>query len=129
MSLPAVTVHEWKQVNAHRLIQCRWGCRITSEACKLYQCRTGRYVIHFNGDHEPLTRANADYVRCCLPEPCPHLISDEEARDMAKERNPNFGTSRGERQTLQHAERRRNRLVDPEAMLSEDASHRSLVMR
>jgi hypothetical protein len=129
MSTSLVTVHEWKRVNAHRLIECRWGCRITREACKLYQCRTGRYVVHFNGDNEPLTRANADYVSCLLPEPCPHLISDEAAKNLAGGRNPNFEKPRRERKALQHAERRRKLLVDPEAMLGEDASHRSLVMR
>lgn len=129
MTCAAVTVEEWKQANAGRLIDCRWGCRITRDACRSYQSRTARYVLHFNGDHQPLCRANAEYVSCFLPGPCPHLISDEEASFLTRERNAGYGLPRQERRSRQHEAKRRNRLVDPDAMLAEGDSHRSLLTK
>jgi hypothetical protein len=126
MTVRSVSVEEWKRANAHRIVECRWGSRITREACQSYQSRTGRYVFHFNGDHQPLCRPNADYVSCFFPEPCPHLLSDEEALHL-RERNPDCGREPHERRCRQFEARRRHRLVDPGSMLDEEDSHRSLV--
>ncbi len=49
MKASPLTVDQWKELNAHRLVQCRWGCSMTADACRSYQSRTGRYVLHFNG--------------------------------------------------------------------------------
>ncbi len=36
MKHSALTVDQWKELNAHRLVECRWGCSITVEACRSY---------------------------------------------------------------------------------------------
>ena len=79
-------VEQWKRENSDRLISCRWGLKITTEACHAYQTRTARYVFHFNGDRDPSLRVNADYLRCLLPEPCPHLLPDSEAESLPEDR-------------------------------------------
>ncbi len=35
-------------IDCHKLLECRWGCKLTEQACRSYQSRTPRYVIHFN---------------------------------------------------------------------------------
>lgn len=126
MTTAVVSVDEWKAQNAHRLLDCRWGCKITSEACRAYQTRTNRYVIHFQGHRDQYPRANADYVRCFMPEPCPNLLSDEE---VASREFGSCGTDlqRFDRRTRSHRAREMNRLVSPSRMLQEGQWHRSLV--
>ncbi len=127
MSQSALTVEQWKEMNAHRLIECRWGCNITSEACRLYQARTGRYVLHFNGQREPYPRVNADYLRCFLPEPCAHLMSDDEIRGLeATVGSVNHRPSPERRERSRHA-RELDRLVNPDLMLREAQWNRSLI--
>lgn len=127
MTATAVNVEEWKAQNAHRLIDCRWGCKITSEACRAYQARTNRYVIHFQGHRDQYPRANADYLRCFMPEPCPNLLSDEEVASSE------FAACRAaasiDRRSSGHRDREMNRLVSPSRMLQEERWHRSLVAR
>jgi len=119
------SVEQWKQ--EHGLVKCRWGCSITVDACRSYQARSARYVIHFNGAADPLPRVNAEYIRCVLPEACPHLLSDDEAH-RAHERLRASGALRGDRR-LQRAVigRARNRLVNPDRMLNEPMWRRSLL--
>jgi len=90
------TVEEWMELNSHRLIDCRWGCRITPEACRSYQLRGSRYVIHFNGHAETYPRINADYLRCVSPEPCPYLMSDEDAAALQSEMPANDDLEAGD---------------------------------
>jgi hypothetical protein len=127
MRLSELTVDQWKEQSAHRLVECRWGCSMTADACRSYQSRTGRYVLHFNGQREPYPRVNADYLNCLLPEPCPHLMSDDEARSR---RNPGDSTRIRElsaRRALSREARELDRLVNPEHMLREGQWNRSLV--
>jgi hypothetical protein len=126
MTAAAANVDEWKAQNAHRLIDCRWGCKITSEACRAYQTRTNRYVIHFQGHRDQYPRANADYVRCFMPEPCPNLLSDEEAASF-EFAACKADTSHVHRRSSGHRAREMNRLVSPSRMLQEGQWHRSLV--
>jgi hypothetical protein len=127
MTTPQELATQWKVQNAERLMDCRWGLKITPEACRLYQSRSARKVLHFNGDRNPYPRVNADYLQCCLPEECPHLISDAEAealgelhRATAYQRNP--GLTRAQNQARQW-----DRMVSPASMLGEKEWHRSLV--
>jgi len=80
-------VEQWKRKNACRLIDCRWGLKITTQACRSYQTRCARYVLHFNGDRNPSPRVNADYLCCLLPDPCPHLLPDSEVETLAESRH------------------------------------------
>lgn len=129
MSAACATVDQWKEANAHRLIHCRWGCKITPEACRTYQSRTGRYILHFNGDSEPSQRANAEYVSCLLPEPCPNLMSDEDIHALCKSRSENTLSADRERRLVARRLRVRQQLADPDVMLEEDEWRRSLVSR
>lgn len=122
-----VSVEQWKEANAHRLVQCRWGCTLTREACRSYQVRARRYVMHFVGDPSPALRPNGEYVRCLLPEPCPYMISDDESREVRAEmrlvgdalpfRRRGNGNRLGEH------------LSSPDAMLEEADWNRSLVRK
>jgi hypothetical protein len=125
----SLAVDHWKEANAHRLIDCRWGCTITSQACRAYQTRTSRYIVHFNGEVEPFPRMNADYVTCFLPEPCPHLLPDAEARGPAENGSGRCGSSDRERRVTALKNRLRRQLVDPDVMLMEEDWRRSLVSR
>jgi hypothetical protein len=129
MSSTAMSPEQWKQAHAQRLIACRWGCMISPEACRLYQSRTGRHVLHFNGDQEPLPRPNADYIHCLMPDPCPHVISEEEAAAVALTRSLHRETVKRDRGRLHERARRRNLLVNPDAMLGEGDWSRSLLRR
>jgi hypothetical protein len=128
MTTTAVRVEEWRAQNGHRLVDCRWGCKITSEACRAYQTRTNRYVIHFQGHRDQYPRANADYLRCFMPEPCPNLLSDEEAAS-SEFVACSADTSHLNRRTRGHRAREISRLVSPSRMLQEAQWHRSLVTR
>jgi hypothetical protein len=121
------SVAEWKARNAHRLIDCQWGCRITRYACKAYQLRNARHVIHFNGHAHPCTRVNADYVGCFSPEPCRHVISEEKARlhGPAQETSESFRDA-GSRMRANRA-RTIDRLTNPDHMLREPRWTRSLI--
>jgi hypothetical protein len=125
----SLTADQWKDANAHRLIDCRWGCRITLESCKSYQTRTRRYISHFNGEIQPFPRMNADYVTCFLPEPCPYLMSDDEIRTVTERESGRGGPSERERRVAARKNRLRQELTDPHVMLMEQDWHRSLVSR
>jgi hypothetical protein len=122
-----VTVAQWKELNADRLVECRWGCSMTVEACRSYQSRTGRYVLHFNGQRVPYPRVNADFVNCLLPEPCPHLMSDDEIRSRRNKRDLPKISQLSERRALSREGRELDRLANPEHMLREEQWNRSLV--
>jgi hypothetical protein len=129
MSQRALTVDQWKELNAHRLIECRWGCSITTEACRSYQSRTSRYVLHFNGQRNPYPRVNADYLNCFLPEPCPHLIADNEVRTLGDTSEPGNSRLGSERRARSRQAREADRFTNPERMLAEGQWNRSLVRR
>jgi hypothetical protein len=129
VSRACATVDQWKERNAHRLIDCRWGCRITPEACHAYQARAGRYILHFNGDSEPYQRANAEYVTCLLPEPCPNVVPDHDIRTLGKNRSENGLLADRERRLAARRLRQRQQLADPNVMLEEEDWRRSLVSR
>jgi hypothetical protein len=129
MSEKPATVEEWKGLNASRLVQCRWGCLLTQDACRAYQSRRSRFVIHFNGSGNPYPRVNADYLRCVYPDPCIHLIPEGEAEALAEERCAKALQRRAERSDFLAAAREKARLVSPEPMLDEAQWTRSLVTR
>ena len=123
-------VAQWREANAHRLLECRWGCTITVDACRLYQSRTNRHVLHFNGDRDPTTlRVNADYLRCFLPTPCPHALSDADQQKLRDAQGPLYGGAHRERLARINQERCRERLVNPDLMVGEAEWHRSLISR
>jgi hypothetical protein len=123
-------VAQWRQTNAHLLVDCRWGCKITIDACRRYQSRTSRNILHFNGDRDPTTlRVNADYLRCFLPIPCPHAISDAEQQKLRDAQGPLYDGAHRERLARVNQERYRERLVNPEMMVGEADWHRSLIGR
>ena len=124
-----LTADQWKEANAHRLIDCRWGCRISPEACRSYQTRTNRYIIHFNGETAQFPRMNADYVTCFLPEPCPHLMPDDDARALTERGRYRGDASNRERRHAVQKNRLREQLADPNVMLMEQDWRRSLVSR
>lgn len=72
------TLQEWKEMNARRLIQCRWGGQITPDACRSYQVGRSRYGVYFRTSGAGYQRVNAEFVKCAYPEPCPHFMSDRE---------------------------------------------------
>jgi hypothetical protein len=127
MSEAATTVERWKALNSRRLLECRWGCAITEDACRSYQAKNQRRVIHFNGSMDACSRVNADYIRCLLPDPCPHLLSDDEIDKIRSQVALHSGDNALERRAaLRHA-REMERLADPNQMLNEAQWHRSLV--
>ncbi len=127
MSRAVTTVEQWKALNSHKLLKCRWGCKLTTQACRSYQSRTPRYVIHFNGSLEPCSRVNADYINCLLPEPCPHLVSDCELREADSRTAPQINDPALRRKGMLHRGREMERLSNPDRMLQEAEWHRSLV--
>jgi hypothetical protein len=120
-------VEQWKRQNAGRLISCRWGLRITTEACHAYQTRSARYVLHFNGDRNPSPRVNADYLCCLLPAPCPHLLPDSDTEGLAEDRSGCDDNGHASRLIAQTKVRTLDRLVNPNRMLNEPDRYRSLV--
>jgi hypothetical protein len=117
----------WKRLNAGRLIDCRWGCRITAEACRTYQSRAARYVIHFNGHGDPRRTVNAEFLMCFIPEACPHRVSDEEAAEAFQAHRVTELGPLLERRGRFHRQKALHRLVSPDVMLNEDSWHRSLI--
>jgi hypothetical protein len=127
MSSAATTVEQWKALNSHRLVECRWGCRLTEQACRSYQSRTPRYVIHFNGSQDARSGVNADYIRCLIPAPCPHLVSDREADEAKLHGPPESDALIPGRKVMIRRAREMERLSSPNSMLHEAKWHRSLV--
>jgi hypothetical protein len=128
MSSLVSTVEQWQSNNRGRIVQCRWGCSMTADACLAYQLRTDRYVVHFQGTASPKRTVNADYVRCFLPEPCPHALSDEEVgriqEGAASDKAPLIPKYRqGKERGLM-----RDRLVNPDRMVEEPDWRRSLLL-
>lgn len=124
------TVAQWREANDHRLVDCRWGCKITIDACRLYQLRTSRHILHFNGERDPTTvRVNADYLRCSLPTPCPHALSDAEQQKLRDAQGPLYDGAHRKRLARVNQERYREGLVSPDTMVREAEWHRSLVRR
>ncbi|MGO9567262.1 MAG: hypothetical protein ACLP5H_06965 [Desulfomonilaceae bacterium] len=123
----ALTVDQWKELNADKLVECRWRCSMTVEACRSYQSRTSRYVLHFNGQREPYPRVNADYLKCFLPEPCPHLLPDEEINRLAQTSGPHKRLTSPERRAHSRQCREMDRLANPDQMLREAQWNRSLI--
>lgn len=125
MTDPIITAEHWTKLNTGRLVDCRWGCKITIDSCHAYQSRSARYVLHFNGDRKPSPRVNAEYLNCFFPEPCPHFLSDEEAqaarelRDLVQRSLP--------KPIKQNHSRELDRMISPDEMLREAQWHRSLV--
>ena len=129
MNPDVLAADQWKELNAHRLIECPWGCSMTLEACRSYQSRTSRYVLHFNGQREPYPRVNADYLNCFMPEPCPHLLPDEEIHRLAETCPQHNHRTSLERRARSRQARETERLVNPDQMLREAQWNRSLVLR
>ena len=123
------TVEQWRERNAHRLICCRWGGKITPEACRSYQTRAERYVLHFNGEAAPLLRVNADYLRCFDPDPCPHLMDDQEVRAIQNEAVPMDSDAFSKRRIDTKRAREKEHLTNPDTMLWEPNFNRSLLVR
>jgi len=125
MTDPETAVENWRKLNANKFIDCRWGCKITADACHAYQSRTSRYILHFNGERIPYPRVNAEYLKCFFPEPCPNFLSDEQARVAREKRDlVNRPLQKPVRQNLG---RELNRLISPDEMLREAQWRRSLV--
>jgi hypothetical protein len=120
-------VEQWKRQNADRLMSCRWGLKITTEACHSYQTRSARYVLHFNGDRNPSPRVNADYLSCLLPEPCPHLLPDPDVNVLAENHPGHEDNNHAGRLLAQTKTRTLDRLLNPNHMLNEPDRCRSLV--
>ena len=127
MTQTPVTVDQWKGLNAHQFVDCRWGCSITRKACEAYQSRTERRVIHFNGSSHACSRANAEYIRCLLPDPCPHVISNRDSDRETPGRSLQHATAAARRRAACSHARDLERLVNPDNMLRESRWHRSLV--
>ncbi|MEW6349759.1 MAG: hypothetical protein AB1646_11905 [Thermodesulfobacteriota bacterium] len=129
MSTHADTAEQWFAQNSGRLIDCRWGCRITPEACRLYQTRARRHVIYFGGSEAPALGVNGDFVLCVRPEPCPHLLPEE----TGQETSPATWTLHNERlkarRSASAGSRKWEELTNPDIMLDEPAWRRSLVRR
>jgi hypothetical protein len=125
MTDPITSTEHWTKLNAGRLVDCRWGCKITIDSCHAYQSRSPRYILHFNGDRNPSQRINAEYLNCFFPEPCPNFLSDEEAQAVRELRDP--GQRSLQKQIKQNHSRELNRLVNPDEMLREAQWRRSLV--
>jgi hypothetical protein len=128
MTGTCAAVDQWKEANRHRLIDCRWGCRITPEACLAYQSRASRYVIHFNGDSSPAQRVNAEYVTCFLPDPCPHVTADEHVQSLRSDSGRSVTQDRDRGLQIRKL-RLRQQLANPNVMLEEEDWCRSLVTR
>lgn len=127
MTKGAESVDQWKNLNAHNLVDCRWGCRITQRACRSYQTRTRRSIIHFNGSLDACSRVNAEYLRCLLPSPCPHAVSDREAAEAESHKKLHVDALSVRLRTALHQARELERLASPDGMLQESRWHRSLV--
>ncbi len=122
-------VERWKRAHRDELIQCRWGARITAAACRAYQTRRARYITHFQSQKGATARPNAEYLRCCNPGPCPHLISDEELAELTPAGDDARDAGAADRRNKAQCAREFERLSSPNAMLSEADWKRSLIKR
>jgi|WetSurMetagenome_2_1015567.scaffolds.fasta_scaffold375598_3 hypothetical protein len=129
MSSAATTVEQWKALNSHILVECRWGCKLSEQACRSYQSRAPRYIIHFNGSLDACSRVNADYIKCLIPDPCPHFVSDRDAGDLESRDALGSDALKLRRRAALHHARQIERLASPDGMLQEAHWHRSLVRR
>ena len=129
MASGPATVEQWKRQNALRLIECKWGCMITPEACRAYQSRTNRYILRLNGERNRKPRVNADYLRCLRPEPCAHILSDSDAEALRAQRDFFADEAAIERRNRAHQIREHEKLTSPDQMLAEPEWNRSLVKR
>ncbi len=120
------TVEQWREVNKHRLINCRWCGSILPESCKSYQARAERRVIHFSGDTNPLVRVNADYIKCFDPFPCENLISEKDLSGLRSRRSSADQAFIEHRQGAGRA-KELDFLTNPDHMLMEDNRRRSLL--
>jgi hypothetical protein len=121
------TVAEWKEANADNIIECRWGCRLSRNACTGYQTKSKRYIAHFQGEKDPLLRINSDFLICAFPDPCPYFLSDEEAeilRDRARQLGDDDLAAKRAHYSMA---KQKDRLVNPNIMLSEADWVRSLI--
>ena len=127
MSSTEISTEKWRRDNSHKLVDCQWGCSLSLDACKKYQARCRRYVIHFNGTRSPLSRVNAEYVKCLYPEPCAYLISDEEAAEIRAVNG--LSTDQGHKKRRKRLNRAKewDRFVNPDHMLEEEDWNRSLI--
>jgi hypothetical protein len=127
MKTSAATPEQWLKDNAQRLIPCRWGCRITPEACRRYQSRASRHVIYFSGLDDPGIGVNSDFVLCMHPEPCPHLITDAEQERTQMATRMSANPKSVERRSRVSEIRKWDELTNPDRMLNEPGWRRSLV--
>ncbi len=127
MKSGCATVEEWKQANAGNIIDCRWGCRLSREACLRYQTKSKRYVMHFQGEKEPLLRINSDFLTCVFPDPCPHFLPDEEAAALRERIRQAGDDDVVMRRVRQNEAKEKERLVNPDTMLDEADWNRSLI--
>ena len=127
MNSAEILTGKWRRDNSHRLIDCRWGCRMSLDACRKYQARCRRYVIHFNGTRSPLSRVNAEYLKCLYPEPCAHLISDEEAAEMRAVNGLSVDQELKRRRKQANRAKEWDRFINPDHMLEEEDWNRSLI--
>ncbi len=82
MKCSATTPEQWFEQNAGRLIDCRWRCRITPEACRVYQSRAVRSVTEFGGVDDSGEGVDYELVRCLHPEPCPHFLPADDPKKV-----------------------------------------------
>lgn len=127
MNTGAKTVKQWLELNADKLIPCRWGGRITTDACRSYQTRRSRFTVYFRTFETGYVRPNADFLKCVSPEPCPYLIPGAELDDNPEwvpleELEAAIDRRREVAEVIQMA-----RYTDPEEMLSEEDWMRSLI--
>ena len=121
------TVKEWREANQGRLLSCRWGLGITPEACRAYQTRTKRYVIHFNGEPVTYERANAEYVNCMLPDGCPHLLPLENEAGRQAGKGTRAESHAGTGGMGWDPARELDRMTNPDYMLFESHWNQSLI--
>jgi hypothetical protein len=129
MSSAATTVEQWKALNSHNLVECRWGCKLSGQACRSYQSRAPHYIIHFNGSLDACSRVNADYIKCLIPYPCPHFASDNDSGELESRGASHSDALKLRRGAAFHHAREMERLASPDGMLQEAQWHRSLVRR
>ena len=125
MSSGPDTVEQWKERNADRLVQCRWGCEVTREACRSYQAKRKRYTVYFRTHGTGETNVNEYFIQCLKPNPCSHLIPDEELELDISWETPEELNEIVEKRTKLAEIRRREQLVDPNEMLNENDGARS----
>jgi hypothetical protein len=129
MNQAVTTVEQWNALNSRNFVECRWGCKLTEQACRTYQSRSPRYVIHFNGSLDACSRVNADFVKCLLPDQCPHFVTDIEIDKTLSGSSSHSDALSLQRKAASRRGRAMERLASPDSMLHEAQWHRSLVKR